>query len=676
MKKPKILIVTCNKKTGLFLAEELKSIFDGLLEIENKCMKIDKGNIFAGVNLVLFTSKNSTRNIVSRIPPGTDIMLVRRTLSVESYKKIQKLKPGTKAMLVNDNQVGAEETIALIHELGIKKIELVPVYPGLKKLPDLELAITPDETEYVPESIKKIINIGPRVIDISTITDIAIKFNLMDKVSSTILSSYIKKIIPDSIGLQDTLNSLIDVRNNLEAIINTINEGVITYDDQKKITQFNRVMEQLSGRPHWKVVGQSINRVFDELNFPPEIMDIERNFYDRIYTIYGKRYLVSKKQIKGKSKPNYLITFKETSQIEKEEFKVRQKLREKGLYAKYTFNDIIGKSELIQETISKARKMTRGDSEVLVSGESGVGKELFVQAIHNASRRKEKPFVAVNCSALPENLLESELFGYEEGAFTGARKGGKPGLFEQAHKGTIFLDEIGDLPLSLQSRLLRVLQEKEIMRIGGTGIIPVDVRVIAATNRSLSELIRQNLFRADLYYRLNVLPLQIPPLRERVEDIPLLADYFLSELGDRRRLNPEIIDILKNYNWPGNIRELRNCIKYMVNITEGDFTVNDIPEYIIRDKYKNSKSVIDIEELSIFILEKLKLNGRLGNSLGRYKLYSLAREEGFQVSESQIRTSLKKLKDEGLIKKVSRRSGHTISREGSKLLDKYKGNAR
>ncbi|WP_291300060.1 sigma 54-interacting transcriptional regulator, partial [Desulfosporosinus sp. BICA1-9] len=198
--------------------------------------------------------------------------------------------------------------------------------------------------------------------------------------------------------------------------------------------------------------------------------------------------------------------------------------------AKTTLDGILGNSELIQEVKKDAFLYGQSDSTVLIVGESGTGKELFAQGIHNVSPRAKRPFVAVNCAALPENLLESELFGYEEGSFTGAKKGGKPGLFELAHGGTIFLDEIGEMPLPLQARLLRVLEEHEVLRIGGTRILPVNIRVVAATNRDLWEMVIQQRFREDLYYRLNVLRLRLSPLRLRKEDIPLLIGKFLSEL--------------------------------------------------------------------------------------------------------------------------------------------------
>ncbi|OAT86163.1 sigma-54 interaction domain-containing protein [Desulfotomaculum copahuensis] len=250
-----------------------------------------------------------------------------------------------------------------------------------------------------------------------------------------------------------------------------------------------------------------------------------------------------------------------------------QQLHIRGLVAKFRFGDIVGRSAMIEETIREARKYAHSGAAVLITGESGTGKELFAQSIYNESNRREGPFVAVNCAALPENLLESELFGYEDGAFTGARKGGRQGLFPLAHGGTIFLDEVGELSSGLQARLLRVLQEKEIMPVGGHRIIPVDVRVISATNQNLTRAVQEGRFRKDLYFRLNVLNLQVPPLRDRLEDIPGLFIYFLERLAgpgaaEKLNINNKLPESLKKYMWPGNVRELEGFVERYVALSE------------------------------------------------------------------------------------------------------------
>lgn len=260
--------------------------------------------------------------------------------------------------------------------------------------------------------------------------------------------------------------------------------------------------------------------------------------------------------------------------------------------AKYSLSDIIGNTPEILKCRENVKKVAKFNSNVLILGESGVGKELFAHAVHNTSQKRDMPFISINCSAIPENLLESELFGYEEGSFTGAKKGGNMGKLELANGGTIFLDEIGEMPYHMQAKILRVLQEKEIERIGGKNPIKLDVRVICATNRNLDEMVRKGKFREDLYYRLNVLTIEVPPLRKRREDIPLLVNKFMSEFyiesGIFRHIPENIMEILKNYSWPGNIRELKNVVeKICVNAEDSVISINDLPPYIINSSVKD-----------------------------------------------------------------------------------------
>lgn len=268
----------------------------------------------------------------------------------------------------------------------------------------------------------------------------------------------------------------------------------------------------------------------------------------------------------------------------------------------FSFGTMIGSGPALNRLVMKAKQVAPGSSTVLIRGESGTGKELLARAIHSESNRSQFPFVIVNCPSIPENLLESELFGYEGGAFTGANKQGKLGKFELAHQGTIFLDEIGDLPSSLQPKLLRVLQEKTIDRVGGKKPIPIDVRVIAATNKDLETMVKNGSFREDLYYRLNVIPLFVPPLRERREDIPLYFQHFLAKYGEQLnkenlRIDPELIEWLRDYPWPGNVRELENVAEYMVNMSrEQVVSIRDLPYQLIKNR---NSEVIQKDGLSL-----------------------------------------------------------------------------
>ncbi len=265
--------------------------------------------------------------------------------------------------------------------------------------------------------------------------------------------------------------------------------------------------------------------------------------------------------------------------------------------ARYTFGSIVGDGAAITAAKEEAQRASRTDSTVLLRGETGTGKELFAHAIHAAGPRKTGPFIKLNCAAVPAELLESELFGYEEGAFTGARRGGKPGKFELAAGGTLFLDEIGDMPLPMQAKLLRVLQEKEVDRLGGTGTRRVDLRLIAATGRNLEEQVGQGTFRADLYYRVNVIPIRIPPLRERPEDLRALSEAFLARLSadtgePKRRISAGLLDILRAYPWPGNVRELQNGLERAVAMSPGEVLSQEhFPAHLLRSALGARKEV-------------------------------------------------------------------------------------
>lgn len=254
--------------------------------------------------------------------------------------------------------------------------------------------------------------------------------------------------------------------------------------------------------------------------------------------------------------------------------------------AQYHFADIIYSSAAMHKVLTVAKRIARGDSNVLITGESGTGKELVAQAIHNASPRGEGPFIALNCAALTSSLAESELFGYEEGAFTGARKGGRMGAFEIADGGTVLLDEIGELSLEIQAKLLRTLQERKVRHVGGAAEIPVDVRVLACTNRNLADMVKQSQFREDLLYRLNVVQLKLPPLRERNNDVQMLAEKFLEVYSHRTRrafaFSSMVFPVLQHHVWPGNIRELTNAVEFAANMCEGNIIERkDLPQYLL-----------------------------------------------------------------------------------------------
>ncbi|MEA4900209.1 sigma-54 interaction domain-containing protein [Desulfitobacterium sp.] len=334
---------------------------------------------------------------------------------------------------------------------------------------------------------------------------------------------------------------------------------------------------------------------------------------------------------------------------------------------RYTFDDIIGESQAINKTKSEAKFVAEGISSILIYGKTGTGKELFAQSIHNASNRRNKPFVALNCGAIPASLIESNLFGYEEGAFTGAKKGGSPGVFEQANGGTIFLDEISEMELNLQTKLLRVLQEREIVRIGGYKPLKVDVRVIASTNKDLNELIAEGKFRQDLYYRLNVVQIKIPELRERQEDIPLLVRYYINKYNRSfgkfiESIGPEAEKVLEDYTWPGNIRELQNCIEHAMNMVGRDDTsllVRHLPTCLLHQRVTPGSDalVIPIQSGGLNLKEAIELTEKsiIKNALQvtKYNKNKVAQLLGISTT-----TLWRRLKELGLEEELNTRKNH------------------
>ncbi|MDR3565500.1 MAG: sigma 54-interacting transcriptional regulator [Negativicutes bacterium] len=356
-----------------------------------------------------------------------------------------------------------------------------------------------------------------------------------------------------------------------KAVLDSIAEGIIVTDAQNQVTVYNPSAERIFRLPEKEVIGKTVQDVIPNTRMHA-VFETGRPETGVLQEIHGGVIATSRSPIFLDDKAIGVVsTFEDVTKIQQLEQQIRKQIHAKGFIAKHQFKDILTVSRQVAEIKELAALYATTDSSILIEGESGTGKELFAQSIHNASKRSGRPFVAVNCAAIPEHLLESELFGYEGGAFTGAKREGKQGLFDLAHNGTIFLDEIGEIPRSLQARLLRVLQEKEIMRVGGDKLIPVDIRIISATNKNLEKKIAQGEFRDDLYYRLNVFSLKLLPLRERKDDIPVLALAFLKQLkvaADYDELVRELAPLLKSYNWPGNIRELRNVSERLALLIE------------------------------------------------------------------------------------------------------------
>ncbi len=382
--------------------------------------------------------------------------------------------------------------------------------------------------------------------------------------------------------------ALRNMHNELSNVFDTMSDGVIVLDRQGKVSQFNPAAQKITGYSDKTLLGTNVVDLFSgKAPYTLRLLQTGDPFYDKEILLEGKHGQI---HATASGKP----IFDENDQVIgatiiltpiEQVHKLVNTLT--GAEASFTFESIIGEDKQLKKSVELAKIACTNDSNVLLQAESGTGKEVFAQAIHNESLRKKGPFVAVNCAALPRELISSELFGYSEGAFTGAKRGGRPGKFEFANGGTLLLDEIGDMPLEQQAMLLRAIQDKAITRMGSNTQVKVDVRIIAATNQDLLSLVEQERFRADLYYRLNVIQLSIPSLRERKKDIKLLFEHFIKEMGPKlnkyiARIDPAVIKCLESYNWPGNIRELQNIAERILLVVENDhITIEHLPMEIV-----------------------------------------------------------------------------------------------
>ena len=416
-------------------------------------------------------------------------------------------------------------------------------------------------------------------------------------------------------------------RELLFEILNNIHDVVLVIDSDTTIVFANEAYAKILGVPITKVLGRRL----DKIEPGAKTIEVLRTGE----TSYGRRSYLDSLGIEviGSTFPLYngkkiigaVSTFKNINDVvelnrELKQTKgvadyLKEQLEQEEEHLPQSFEEYIGQNSRLKETLTVAAKVAKTDSTVLILGESGVGKEVLARAIHNSSRRKDKPMIKVNCAAIPEDLIESELFGYEDGAFTGAKKGGKLGKFELAHRGTIFLDEIGDMSHTMQAKLLRVLQEQEFERIGSNKTIKVDIRVIAATNRNLESLIEKGDFRSDLYYRLNIVPLTLTPLRERKDDILKLAKTFLEkyakEVGKELTLSPQVIRYLQAYHWPGNIRQLKNVIEHASIVCGGPvIKSNHLPDNIVTKKnvFSDNDRSYDVKETLARVEKELILS--------------------------------------------------------------------
>lgn len=559
----------------LQLAEEVRKLAE--INGENLSIKIADGKDAVGVAQRMILEEE-VGVIISRggtalfLKDALDIPVVELSVQMlDIMRAIHAVKSHSKCIGVcgYENVVYDVENIAAIYETT-----LVPIV--MHRYESIE-----EKTLKIENIIKSVDYIVGDAVSCQIATKYGIKSSLIESSSNSIMFalSEAKKIL-------EAIDSEKKRLQELKTILDHSREGIVLLDNESKIKYMNQYARKFLNIKLDDIKNVEVKHIFQNVSIEEKLVKGEE-IVDELIDCNHKPILFSMIPIKKDEEIfSIIIAFQDAGNIQNQEEKIREKLYLKGHITQYTFDDIIGNNYRIIQCIKTAKIYAKNVTNVLLMGETGTGKELFAQSIHSFGERKNKPFVAVNCGAVPDNLLESELFGYVEGAFTGAKKGGKIGMFELAHKGTLFLDEISEIGMDLQVKLLRVLQERKVMRLGGEKLIPVDVRIIAATNKNLLKMVRENNFREDLYYRLNVLVLKIPPLRERVDDIPFFVEYFLEKYCTLnnlplKRITEDSIKMLQKYSWRGNVRELENYIERLVVLVQEDqIKAHHIKNYI------------------------------------------------------------------------------------------------
>ncbi len=574
------------------------------------------------------------------------VIVMGRTIQRQFLPEVFSIPEGTNVLVVNDSRESTLQVANNLYELGLNHLNLIPYLAGENpaQYAGTTIAITPDEK--VPSFIQKVINIQNRYIDVDTFITIINKLGLHSERVTRNLLQYTQLVAENNKGINQHYVAEHLKTEMLKRTIRDTQNGVLIMDRELRTVYVNEKAQTFLGIDDRE--GVSISTFFDGAML--ELICGEE-FDNRLVKFRGSNYIITKIDVKIVDQVvGYSLLFNDVKDFKNIENALNKQLVKSGLIAKYTFDDICCESRAMGKAMEIAKKAALSDYTVLVSGESGTGKEMIAQSIHNYSWRSSQPFVAINCAALPESLLESELFGYEKGAFTGASANGKPGLFEQASKGTIFLDEIGDMSLNLQARLLRVLQEKQIMRLGSDKVIDVDIRIIAATNKDLREAIEQKAFREDLYYRLSNIPVELPPLRERPEEILTLMKEFLGAVYEK--LHEEEKRALRAYAWPGNVRELKNAADYYMLLGElpKGIGVQQQAQRFLRSQEKET----DIRNM---VLSIIRTHTETDCGIGRTAILWELKQRGIQLSDDKARKLLHRMEAEGVIEIGKGRKG-------------------
>ena len=680
--KKNVAVISLDAYAGQFYAQQVQELFGDRIavcsysvrdgSVEHMPRKYD-------LYMVTTDAFDSLGDMHRYVPIDGEMMEIHVTLRWDVVHRLQALPAGKKVLFVNLSDKMCREAVTRLNQLGVNQLDFDLYHPGAPE-PDMsqyDFVITPQETRYVPAGAREIIDIGQRVCDSSTMIEAALRLGFEELLETPEFEQYQRDVAANTYSFDRVFARGLRLESQFEILMEILDEGIVGVNERGEVFASNHKLEEITGIPGARALQRPAAEVYPFVPFARCLAERAPQPAQVVSANGVNMNVAVAPVLRGGACIGAFATVQRFSDAENRQNELRSQLLHKGYRAKYTFDDVVGQSLAIRRCITILKKMSLTQLPVLLIGETGTGKELFAHAVHNASPRANGPFVAINCAAMPENLLESELFGYEEGAFTGARKGGKPGLFEFAHKGTLFLDEVEGMSTALQCKLLRVLQEREIMRVGGNRIVSVDVRIVAATNENLDKMVEEGTFRRDLYYRLNTLPVLIPPLREREGDLLLLIDHFRKGIGASFTLSPELERLLLTHQWRGNIRELRNVVEYfsytgspMVGPEELPPTFHYLPAGLPEAGGAGAQPprLADCPpEDERFVLSRLYQADREGHSLGRDAILAAAKAAGLPCSQQEVRRILSALDQAGLARVSRGRGGTRLTPAGRAL---------
>lgn len=653
-------LITTNAFSGTLFKNVLESLFCGQLKVNSYSEDAPHPHQWDSRDIFRVISVNYLDH-GSVIPSDRPKIYMALTLRKDKLVALNDIERGTKVLLVETTSRHAVTVIDLFYKLGIAHLEFLPYYPGCTLPQGIDIAVTPSKNHLVPKEIKKVFDIGYRTPDIQTILEIASRTGLENVLTKQPFLDHYKSLTGNNLNTLDSVISACRLHKEYETIMDAVDIGIVGINDKNYIHTCNRKAIALLNKQMHELIFQSINPIVSlgiiekckaqKVPLKIQIKDRNNQKLSAMITpiMQNNMYLGA------------IIMMQSMDGDESFQKVLMEKFIQKGYQAKYKFSDIIGDSPAIKYAIQLAEKMALTESPILIYGENGTGKELFAHSIHNSSNRANKPFMAINCAAIQDSLIESELFGYERGSFTGAKKDGKIGLLEIANRGTVFLDEVEAMSPSLQAKLLRVIQENEFMRVGGNTILPIDVRFICATNQELAERVQNGSFRQDLYYRINTLPIEIPPLRKRYKDICLLFAKFQSQLQGKFILNKKVEEYLIEYTWPGNVRELRNCVEYLSCLGEYYIEEQHLPKNITK---KANEDVTCLKNTAIKAIAQI-LNE---SSCGRHGLSRSLTQYGIDMTDAKVRSLLNDMKKMGWVETQSGRAGTFLTEIGKREL--------